>query len=261
MSSTNTAAAENAAPQLQQVRIFRITDIPNVMQHKLHWPVAASLMRRWFANSAYTMSSDVKNNRIDPRTLPASRCDESIVTMRWALLFSRVNQAYQTLYNGWKTSAGQALLKDHIKRSARSVPPKDQIQWRFGDLSQPAKVLDNTCQVNYIEIGSLSDPLDDFYGAIGKGILKIAVTGLVTTTETGRRRIAIDEIGVYLRDAYDFNDDSFSLISQPLGYWGFRGVERGVQLRWDIEIDEVYAEQDEVPADRLYAVQNDDFQR
>ncbi|MBI3898437.1 MAG: hypothetical protein HY308_09095 [Gammaproteobacteria bacterium] len=50
-------------------------------------------------------------------------------------------------------------------------------------------------------------------------------------------------------------------MSQPLGFWGFQGAQRGVQLRWDVEIDELYADKDEVPADRVYAVQNDDFRR
>jgi hypothetical protein len=119
--------------------------------------------------------------------------------------------------------------------------------------------LDKTCQVNFVEVGGMFDPLDDFYGAIGKGLLKIAVTGMVTALSGSRYRIAIDEVGIYLRDTYDFNDDHMSLISQPLGYWGFQGVSRKFQLRWDVEIDERYAEV--VPPDRLYAVQNDDFRR
>lgn len=119
-------------------------------------------------------------------------------------------------------------------------------------------MLDKTCQVNLVEVGSLSDPLDDFYGAMGKAGLKLAVSGQVTPRSNGKSQIAIDELAVYLRDTYDFNDDWFS---QPLGYWGFSGVQLGVQLRWDIEIDEKYIEAGAVPAGRLYAVQNDDFQR
>jgi hypothetical protein len=93
---------------------------------------------------------------------------------------------------------------------------------------------------------------------MGKAGLKLAVTGQIKPVKNGKSEIAIDELAVYLRDTYDFNGDWFS---QPLGYWGFRGVQRGLQLRWDIEIDEKYVEAGAVPADRLYAVQNDDFQR
>ncbi|MBI3898187.1 MAG: hypothetical protein HY308_07805 [Gammaproteobacteria bacterium] len=251
--SSAEATAKVAKPE--KVRVFRITDIPDVMDKRLGWPVAAKVMRRWFANSVYEMPQSVKEGKTDPRTMSAFHIDEQIVTMKWALGFSRVNKAYQQLFNGWKTPAGLNRLRELIV----PVNPTNTSPWRFGDLSQPGKVLDKTCQVNRIEVGSLSDPLDDFYGAMGKAVLKLAVTGIVTPLKPRRNRIAIDAVGVYLRDTYDFNDDATDLISQPLGYWGFQGVARGVQLRWDIEIEEKYANKEDEPAERLYAVQNDDF--
>lgn len=91
--------------------------------------------------------------------------------------------------------------------------------WRFGDLAQPAKMLDKTCQVNYLGLGQLSDPLDDFYGAMGEATLKVAVSGLVTPKGPGKAAMAIDELGFYLRDSYDFNDGKNFFLSQPLGFW------------------------------------------
>ncbi|MBI3897430.1 MAG: hypothetical protein HY308_03930 [Gammaproteobacteria bacterium] len=252
MSTSAPAAVQEE--KSEKVRLFRITDIPDVMEKRLGWTVGAKLMRRWFANPSFAMSRDVKKNDVDARSLSAFQIDERIVTMEWALRFSRVSGAYLQLLNGWRTPAGLALLRDRIDRS-----PKGKIGWRFGDLSQPGKALDQTCQVNFMELGNLSDPLDDFFGGIARASLKIAVSGVVTPLKLGRYSIAVDEVGLYLRDTYDFNDDSYDLISQPLGYWGFQGVQRGVKLRWDIEIDEVYANKDDVPADRVYAVQNEDF--
>ena len=245
----------------QQTRVFRITDIPAVMQFRLGWSVSAALMRRWFQGSAYEMSISVKRNREDPLALTPNQVEDKLVTMAWALRFQRVMAAYSQLVSGWDSPAGRAELKRLIVRSKPARLPPNVTYWRFGDLSKPGQVLDKSCQVNFVTVGQLSDRLDDFYGAIGKGVLKIAVSGIVTPQENGRLRIAIDEVGVYLRDTYDFNDDESSLISQPLGYWGFQGVDRGVQLRWDIEIDESYVDAGSVPNDRLYAVQNDDFCR
>ncbi|WP_264080700.1 DUF6402 family protein [Paracidovorax avenae] len=72
--------------------------------------------------------------------------------------------------------------------------------------------------MNVLQVGRLSDPVDDFYGAMGEATLKVAVSGWVTPRGHGKVVIAIDELAFYLRDSYDFNDDS--LLSQPLGFWG-----------------------------------------
>jgi len=241
-----------------QVRLFRITDIPSVMHSKLGWLNAAALMRRWFKARARTMSIIEKKGEIDPRNLQQDAIDETTITMQWVLGFTRAKLAHDKLLASWATPKGIAELRRNILATAPATLPKGQVSWRFGDLSMPAKVIEETCQVNFVTVGALDDPLDDFYGAIGKGVLKLAVTGMVTDLKNGRRQITIDELGTYLRDTYDFNDDSF--MSQPLGFWSAQTVRRGLMLRWDIEIDEVFVEEGTVPEDRLYAVQNDDFQ-
>jgi hypothetical protein len=243
-----------------QVRLFRLDDIPDVMERRLGWRVAAKLMRRWFNDISYTLPMSAKNGKVDSRTLAPSIIDETAVTMGWALRFARVRSGYQKLLNGWRTPAGLALLRRRLHSLKPVVIPLSQSGWRLGDLSRPGKVLDETCQVNYIAVGSLTDPLDDFYGAIGVGLLKIAVSGLVTPLAGQRRRIVIDEVGIYLRDTYDFNDDSLWL-SQPLGYWGFQGVERGFGFRWDVEVKTRYSDPDPALEQRKYEVQNDDFRR
>ncbi|MBI3898482.1 MAG: hypothetical protein HY308_09325 [Gammaproteobacteria bacterium] len=259
MSTSAPAAAQEE--KSEKVRLFRITDIPDVMDTKLGWKVGAQLMRRWFANPAYTLTQDEKTNRADPRHLSAFHLDERIVTMKWVMGFSRVSSAYYQLLSGWQTPAGLAQLKRRVIAAQPPMIPLGMTRWRFGDLSLPGKDLDKTFQVNVAEVGSLLDPLDDFFGGVARGLLKIAVSGLVTPLKNGRFQVIVDEVGIYLRDTYDFNDDSYDLISQPLGYWGFQGVQRDLQLRWDIEIDEQYVDKDEAPVGRFYAVQNDDFRR
>nr|WP_231502254.1 DUF6402 family protein [Paracidovorax avenae] len=64
----------------------------------------------------------------------------------------------------------------------------------------------------------------------------------------------------YLRDSYDFNDDS--LLSQPLGFWGPHGVKRFPRSALDIPLAEqwMYADADEASS-QSYLVQNRHFRQ
>lgn len=242
-----------------KVRLFQLDDIPVVMRSRMGWPVAAALMERWFRGAAFEITGPIKLSLGKDRLsrLPPARLDESIVTMAWALRFARVQAALRQLSSGWASPAGLAQLQ---KRVGQWSGVRNSGTWKFGDLSLPAKILDDTCQVNMLTLGRFSDPLDDFYGAIGEATLKVAVSGMVTSRSNVRTSIAIDELGFYLRDAYDFNDDS--LISQPLGFWGFKGVERSLQLARDISIDEQWVYEDTSEAqDHAYLVQNTHFKQ
>lgn len=87
--------------------------------------------------------------------------------------------------------------------------------------------LDKTSQFNFIKIGSTlwekaTDTLDDVYGALGSFIIKVAFTDLNVTRDTdGFMRLEIKELGLYVRDTYEFMNDGDD---QALGYWGENGV-------------------------------------
>ena len=89
----------------------------------------------------------------------------------------------------------------------------------FGDPSAAVKVLETTAQVNFAKVGALTDPLDDFYGAVGRAVLKAAAFGSIEQKGTGLR-VTIDRLGVYLRDTYDYNG------KQWLGLWSESGVDK-----------------------------------
>lgn len=95
----------------------------------------------------------------------------------------------------------------------------------YGNLS--AIELDETSRFNFIKIGSTlwekaTDTPDDVYGALGSFIIKIAFTDLTVTRDTdGFMRLEIKELGLYIRDTYEFMNDGDD---QPLGYWGEKGV-------------------------------------
>ncbi|WP_349817111.1 DUF6402 family protein [Acidovorax sp. SUPP1855] len=156
---------------------------------------------------------------------------------------------------------GTGVGKPVAKGAEGEGPGVGEQCWRLGNLALPAKVLENTCQVNYLVFGRWSDPMDDFCGAMGEAQIKVAATGIVTPLGNGKAVVQIDELGFYLRDAYDFNDGR-SFISQPLGCWGFNGMECGIRTQLNVPIEEVAV--DEPPASvqgYKYIVQNQDFRR
>jgi hypothetical protein len=144
--------------------------------------------------------------------------------MDWALRFARVRSAFDALIGEkWKNDAARKEISLRLKTYLDAKPDlfKPTVCWRFGDLSQPVAVIDSCYQVNIAKVGSLWDPLDDFYGAVGAGLLKVAISGMVTN---GPRSftIDVDALGVYLRDTYDFNGDQF------LGVWSANGIDGNI---------------------------------
>jgi hypothetical protein len=237
--------------------VFAITDIPKAMRGN-NWAVAARLMERWFSAKAYAMSSLVKDGSISPLTLDKSLIDTNIVTMSWALKFDRVSAASAQLTKTWATPNGLKRLYELVR--AQGIT-RLNTKWAFGDPLQATYYLDKTCQVNFVTFGNqLKDPLDDLFGAIGKGTLKIAVFGQVdSSAKDAKHVLTIEKIGLYIRDAYDFNDDSS--ISQPLGYWGFSGVESFKLMARDVPLKtEFEAETSEELNAKRYRVTNASFQ-
>ncbi|MDA8454883.1 DUF6402 family protein [Acidovorax sp. GBBC 3334] len=239
-----------------KTRRFQLDEIPGVMRSRLGWPVAAALMDRWFRGAGFAMPDTIKSGKRHLIDLNSAQLEENTVTMQWALGFARVRTAVSVLQAQWNSPAGIAQLQEQSKQQAMGQTKP----WRFGNLNLPAKVLDETCQVNFLNVGRFGDPMDDFYGAMGEATLKIAVSGLVTPKGRGKAAIAIDELAFYLRDAYDFNDDSF--LSQLLGFWGPGGVERIPRSALDIPINEqwMYADADDASR-QSYLVQNRHFRQ
>ncbi len=240
--------------------LFQLRDIPSVMRSRLGWPVAAALMERWFNGAPFRMPREMKFSESPYRLsqLPSAYLDDTTVTMQWALGFARVRAAVDQLQKSWASPAAITLLKQRMIRQSSGGP---QQCWRFGDLSKPARILDETCQVNYAVFGRWNDPLDDFYGAMGEAQIKIAVSGIVIAQGRGSARVEIDELGFYLRDSYDFNDSN-SFISQPLGCWGFEGMECGLRTSMNVPISETVADEEpSVVQGYKYVVQNSDFRQ
>lgn len=195
---------------------FWLGDVPGVMRRQ-GWTKGAECMERWFRYGAYIMSAAEKAGNVDYRTLPGSLVETRICTMAWAMRFERVRQAAEALRTGWNTPASAALLRRRLGGQLVPAPDGSPREFRFGDLSAPTVEVNAACQANSRSVGGIWDPFDDFYAAIGRGTLNLAVTGRCRV-EKGKARLVVDGIGVYLRDSYEFIGDQF------LGYWNGSGV-------------------------------------
>ncbi|MDE9429607.1 DUF6402 family protein [Xenorhabdus bovienii] len=191
------------------VDIFMLNEIPNSMK-KMGWEMAPKIMRYWFERPKIEFTQEEKVRyikEIDSIDIPKDRVNDSIVKMEWAMNFNQVKEATEELVQKWASPNGIKLLKKRLSVNSNKIGYSDS-----------AIELDTYAQVNYKEIGSLTDTIDDYFGAIGKATLKLAVRGYVDKIKT--KNVFITEgLGIYLKDSYDFfNPDEF------LGVWSRDGV-------------------------------------
>lgn len=70
--------------------------------------------------------------------------------------------------------------------------------------------------MNFKRIGNKTDTINAWYGVMGNSVLKVCVRGS-TSKINGKNAFIIDELGFYLKDTYDFVDESNT--PEPLGIW------------------------------------------
>ena len=203
--------------------MLTLTDLPRIMQEREHWPVAAACMRRWLQNGASQISEDARRGATHMSALPTKQLETRLLQINWALSFPWVKIVHDTLITKtWRNPASQRRMIQLAQTLSKTSPARATLSggWAFGDPSAAVKDLDATAQINYAVVGDPSDPLDDFYGAVGRGELKVAAFGRVEPRSKGLR-LTVDRLGVYLRDTYDFNGE------QWLGLWSETGVDKG----------------------------------
>jgi len=191
----------------------------------MNWPISAQLMRHWFDSPAWSMSDnerkgeDASGKDIDYTDLKRQyphRVVDNVVKMDWLRGFDQVKSEYSKLLLDWSTPKSRAVLHNRLKKSGW-YPKKEGHQ--LGSSNMSALQLDNTCQINYKEVGSPTNTFNDYFGAIFKASLKIAVVGF-TTYNGGKNLFHVTKAGFYLRDTYDFNiGDGFVDRHLGLGVW------------------------------------------
>lgn len=192
-----------------------LTNIPRIMRSH-GWVKGATLMDRWFRGFG----------AVAPRY---GKPDDSTITMSWILGFSRAKQVYDTLITDriWQNPAAQKEIARMLRRKGMFAMSGTR---PFGQLGDPVP----TQHADYVNFrpftdggyygsyygayyGYSSDVMDDLTAALGRFTFHTVVGGEVTSSPFGKGppsfTVSIDEVGVYVRDSYDFNGD------QPLGFW------------------------------------------
>lgn len=222
---------------------YRITDIPKTMDKK-GWTVAAKLMRKWFKAEARAMKREEKDGTTPPSMYPENLLDTSTVTMQWVLGFERGKHKYDEIFSpgifGERVYETEAAKKELTKKIIKAGKFTNGVE-RFGNLAAQVIDVDQKCQFQLLKVSASildntrdvavkmankeKEILDDMYGALGVFCFKIAGAGLVTPhfseekKEPSYYEVTVQEIGVYIRDTYDFID------SQYLGHWNAQDVE------------------------------------
>lgn len=205
--------------------MFHIDEIPGAMDN-MGWTISANLMRHWFSiEPAWEMPERWRGGKypndapIDYTKLPASQVNDSIVTMKWAMQYPKVRQAMAALKGKWNDTNG---LKELHNKLTSSGWQRGQT-FRLGKTSLSAPQLDYASEINFVKFGSMWDTLNEFFGAIWKGNLKVAVVGKAYRklfgATGGKDFFHVDALGFYIRDTYDFNYEWIEDEFMGLGVW------------------------------------------
>jgi hypothetical protein len=190
-----------------EIDMLKLSDLPGVMRN-MGWIVAPKLMDRWFQGDAFVLHDDLRDKYDDfPLSILPEHYDDDIVTMDWALQFDRVVEAYDSIIADYATKAATKLLEKRLHHYGWPTTSP-----RLGNTSMTARELNATCQIQTAHCGKLTDTIDDFYGAIGRGFVQLAVVGHVYRDNFSEMFI-IDNVGLYLKDRYEFEGFQF------LGAW------------------------------------------
>lgn len=230
------------------LRQFKLTDLPSAMD-RLGWTQGPRFMRRWFGGAAYALPADYKSGKRPASELPkdhvlsdlpfswlrtassrvARRLDEAVADLARVEDYSEtVGKTKSGILDG--LSPGLFTLLERLdKRNLIDRAKKRFVDGHADFTSLPAMALDETSQFNLITIGTslwekATDDFDDVYGALGAFAVKIAALDVETYADRGGFAwLVVNEIGLYVRDTYDFNNDGGD---QLLGYWCDDGVRR-----------------------------------
>ncbi|MBB3211471.1 hypothetical protein FHW67_000719 [Herbaspirillum sp. Sphag1AN] len=211
------------------VDVLHLDDLPGAME-KMGWGVSAQMMRHWFSiKPAWSMPESWRGGKypnppplgmsIDYTKLPASQVNDSIIKMDWAMRYQQVREAMAYLKKHWNSPDGVDELRTKLFRHGWERGQS----FALGSKRMSAYQLDYICQMNMWPFGSIWDTLDDFYGAIFRATLKVAVVGnayrKLHGADQGKDFFKIDALGFYIRDTYDFNANWFEDGFMGLGVW------------------------------------------
>jgi Family of unknown function (DUF6402) len=134
----------------------------------------------------------------------------SVIKMDWVLQFARAKSVYEKIMKEriWTNPKSQGRMAEILKQKPRVGGQP------FGDLSRPVTVVDEEwINARPVESGLAFDSLAVALGAFE---LQVAIAGKLLSIGGGEFQVSIEEVGIYVKDSFDFNGSQF------LGFWGYR---------------------------------------
>ena len=180
-------------------KVKDVTKIPGVM-HAKGWIHGEALLREWFSLPAGIAPS-------------FAATDSSEITMDFVLGFERAKKVYDAIFTD-KAYVNQPARTEIAKLLKKLGVDKGGVF----DFSKPVTALDPDFDINFRAVGGplspLLDPADDLKASLGRFTFRMVVAGRVEPdVATGRFRVTVTDVGVHVRDSFDFNS------GDPLGCW------------------------------------------
>jgi len=144
----------------------------------------------------------------------------NVITMDWVLKLPRAKNVYDKLMADFIWAKHAALIEVGRALQRKGLLADFHGSKTFGDLGGPVAELDD----DYINQRTIAgyQGVDDLTAALGAFEFRVVVAGsvqpvrIISRGQTLLRHdVTIKEIGVYVRDSYDFEGDQF------LGWWTY----------------------------------------
>ncbi|GGB51500.1 hypothetical protein GCM10011502_25790 [Oceanisphaera marina] len=192
---------------------YRVTDIPSTMRKKLNWEKSADVMDLWFSLPAREMTREEKLGKT--LKFPKEYINTTLFPWSWLSGFSQVQEGLAQLNNNIFSPDAQKTLKRKCQEMFASRRVGDNYLWD-GDIWS----LHNNWQFQLQVISYQLFNVDDLYGSLGNFAIYAAITSARIKRKAGTNiaSVHISEIGVYMRDTFEFIGDQY------LGHWDFDGA-------------------------------------
>jgi len=188
---------------------FSIEQIPGIMD-KNKWPVAAALMRRWFAGV---------ENSVPEKGIPCL----DIVKMDWVLGFERAKAAYDRIFQEGLWKSPKARKEMYLVLGRRGfLRTHSSTAYGRREIRLPQTHSDH---IQYVRAGGgkwemATAKIDQLTAALARfnfHVVALGGTEVVDGSRPLKFAFTIVELAVYVRDSYDFNDEPGE--DQDLGRW------------------------------------------
>jgi len=225
--------------QKETVPPFDIQEIPAAMR-KIHLPVSAALMERWFAGKLnYSPTTANENAEInqDGKTYPPDMYDTATIKLDWVLRFPRAKDKFDYLIKEAIRSP-KAVKELHDKLATyknkvidlftsdicKNDPASLHHHFQFQRVAVDGTFGDKISLLLTTEFERSGAP-DDLTGALGSFVIYAALGHARFSWDVESRRTTAQVTGVwvYVKDNYTFTDQQGDR-TQYLGHWSSDGV-------------------------------------